>query len=114
MPRLGSTGKQVADTTVPLTTGIKTAKAIENITAPGVAGTEFTIAMAADVKAYRIRVRGAGKLQIADTTGQTNVTFETVLPGNIHQEESLLLAGVTTLFCELNKPSEVIEIVRWT
>ena len=96
MPRLGSTGKQVADTTVPLTTGIKTAKAIEN------------------VKAYRIRVRGAGKLQIADTTGQTNVTFETVLPGNIHQEESLLLAGVTTLFCELNKPSEVIEIVRWT
>jgi hypothetical protein len=111
MGRLNSTG----NTTPPAitSTGIKAAKTVENITSPGVAGTEFTIAMGVNVVEYRIRAR-AGTLKIADTVTESGTEFETVIPGNWHVESELNLSGAFTLYCQLNKASTVIEIVRWT
>jgi hypothetical protein len=112
MPRQNSTG--LNNTTVnSSTTGIKAAKTVENVTSPGTADTEFTIVIAADVVEYRIRARN-GTLKIADTATESGTEFETVIPGNWHVEENLSLSGAMTLYCQLNKASTVIEIVRWT
>lgn len=113
MPRQNSTGL-VNVTSNSSTTGIKTTWSVENVTAPGSAGTEFSISIGATVKAFAIRVRGAGKLQISDTSGQTNTKYWTLIPGNVYQEENLNLAGAYTIYCELNKASEIIEVIKWT
>lgn len=112
MPRQNSTGK-INISTSSTTTGIKAAKSIANVTSPGTADTEFTIAIASNVVEFRIRARD-GTLKIADTSGQSGITFETVIPGNWHVEENLKLSAGLTLYCQLNKASTVIEIVRWT
>ena len=112
MGRLNSTGKVTVSATS-TTTGIKAAKTVENVTSPGTANTEFTIVIGSDVVEYRIRAR-EGTLKIADTATESGTEFETVIPGNWHVETSLNLSGSITLYCQLNKASTVIEIVRWT
>lgn len=111
MPRQNSTGITSTSTT---TTGSKSAWAVENVVAPGTANTQFTISIGSSVKEFQIRVRGAGKLQISDTTGQTSSKYWTVMPGNCYREEQLNLSSGITLYCELNKASETIEVIKWT
>jgi hypothetical protein len=86
-------------------------QAIQNISVPN-ANTEFSINLPDGTKRYFVRVRDDGaKGRIAFVAGQTNTNYWTVNRGTVFDSDSLDLPINTTIYMQLNKPDQVVEVI---
>lgn len=76
------------------------------------ANTEYSQALTAGTKMYTIRVRGLANMQLAYTSGQTNINFIKIPRGTTRSVGPLNFSG--TLYFELDQPGQVVEIEQWT
>jgi len=80
-----------------------------------VANTETTVPIPSGTRAFTIRVRGGNaKGQISYISGQTATEFITLEYGNSYKEENLKLNAILNLYIQLNKSSQVLELLTWT
>jgi len=78
------------------------------------ANTEVSYAFTANTKRFKFRVeKDDSKAQISYTAGQTNTNFWTVNRGSYYEERELDLSGGVTLYFELNKANQVVQILYW-
>jgi hypothetical protein len=92
---------------------ISKAPKIYNKVSPVTINTEFSQALSADTKKYLIRARGNATIQLAFVATESATKFITIPKGVSYTEESLDLDS-TTLYMQVDKVSEVIEILEWT
>lgn len=91
---------------------VATTPVIYNLPAP-VSGTEYSQALTIKTKQFLIRVRGNADLQLAFTSGESGIKFITIPRGASYKESSLDLSSVT-LYFQVNKASQVVEILEWS
>ena len=84
---------------------------VVNITAIS-ADTEYSYTLPTDTKKFKLRARGMSRLQIADTSGNTNLVFFTIFPGETYEDDILTTAA--TIYFEASKAGEIIEFLIWT
>lgn len=75
---------------------------------------EYLITIPAEAKSYKLRNRGNAKIQYAFTSGDTNTTFFTLMPGNIENEDFLKRTTNLNIYFETTKPNQTIEVLYWT
>lgn len=90
-----------------------TTPAISNTTL-GSANTESSIALPAGTKRFSLRARGQAKLQLAYSSGDSGITYLTILPGNIYTEELIDASASLTVYVQSNKSSTTVELVSWS
>lgn len=96
----------VTTTTTTITTPI-----ITNVDAP-VAGTEYSYSFQDGSQRFLIQPRTGARLQVAFVAGQSGTQFMSYGPGVTYMEENVILTGVTVYF-QLNKPGQTVEILEW-
>lgn len=94
-------------------TGSKTIRANQTETL-ATAGTEYTISFPNGLKAFRIRIRSGGKVQIASVSGESGTEYETLLPGVQYWEDQLGSLNGFQLHVQSNKDNTVLEVISWT
>lgn len=87
---------------------------IQNISAPVSPGTEFSFSIPSGAKKFTIRSRLLGELRVAYASGETATKYITVMRGQAHYEDNLLLASSVTVFMTSTKASDTIEVLSWT
>ena len=83
-----------------------------NVTAV-TAGTEYSQALPAGTKQYRIRARKNCFLRVASTASGTSTVYEELGPGSTLEDSGLELTGFT-LYFRSNVSNTIVEIVAWT
>lgn len=78
------------------------------------ANTEYTITFPDGLKAFRIRIRNGGKIQLASTATESGTNYETLLPGVQYWEDGLGSLIGFELYVQSNKAGTVLEVVSWT
>lgn len=92
-----------------------TKASIQNITTPGVADTEFTIALPANTKRYYIRVRDdVAKGRIAMNITETTNKYWTLTRGSYFDSQAMNITPSSNIFMSVSKPSVVIELISFT
>lgn len=85
---------------------------IFNVPVPA-ANTEVSQALPAGTTKFMIRVRDdASKMQLAFTAGQSSTQFITIGRGVVYTEDGIFLTA-TTLYFQLNKSGQTVEILTW-
>jgi hypothetical protein len=78
------------------------------------ANTEQEIIIPQLTKKFLIKIRGGNsKGQLSYTLGESGSKFITIMYGNWYLEENLKLDSNLKLYVQVNKPSQVIEILTW-
>jgi len=78
------------------------------------ADTEVSYAFSSGTKRFKFRVEdSASKAQVSYTSGQSGTNFWTVNRGSTYEEETLDLSGGVTLYFQVSKPSQTVQIVYW-
>lgn len=88
-------------------TGVK----ITNLTMPGSANTETSLALTADLKQLTIRSRTTAKLQFSFTATESGTNYITIRPGTVWRMDQISFAS-STLYIQSNKASNVVEIME--
>lgn len=86
---------------------------IYNVTTPGTANTETSQALSSNVRQFLLRVRGLANLQFAFVSGQSGSNYITVPRGASYTVSNLSLESAT-LYFQVDKESQVVEILEWT
>lgn len=76
------------------------------------ANTEQSYALPANTKRFFIQARGNAKIQLAFTSSQSGTNYITISPGSKYEEKSVQLSS-TTLYFQLNKAGQEVEILSW-
>jgi hypothetical protein len=88
---------------------------IQNITTPGVADTEFTIALPVNTKRYYIRVRDdVAKGRIAMATTETASKYWTLTRGTVFDSQAMNIVPSSNIFMSVSKPSVIVELISFT
>ena len=90
-----------------LTVAASATSAITNTTSPGTADTEFSMALPADVKSFILRARGKTKIQFTLVSGET-------IPGGKSFESPQIKLISATIYLQVNKTSQIIELLAWS
>lgn len=77
------------------------------------ANTEYSYAFPANTKEFSLNTRGMSKMQVSFTSGQTNSNYLTVYAGSKYEESNISLTS-TTVYFQLNKAGDTVEILSWT
>lgn len=78
------------------------------------AATEYSTALPAGTREFRLRSRKDGILQLAFSAGQTGTTYVTIYPGSTYTRKNLRRSTPLTLYYRSSKPSDVLELEYWT
>jgi len=89
------------------------AQTIYNVVSPVGANTEFSQVLSAGTKQLLIRVRGTAKLQYTFTTGESGSKFITIPRSNTRHISSLDLPSGATIYMQVDKASQTVEIEEW-
>ncbi len=101
------------DANVTITDLNATLPKIVNIPVP-LSGTEVSHTFTTATKRFRFRVRdSAAKAQIAYVATESSTNFWTVNRGSIYEVKNVDLTGTVTIYFQLNKADETVEIVFW-
>lgn len=84
---------------------------IANIAVPA-ANTEQSYALPANTKRYMLRARGNARIQLAYVALQSGTNFMTVAPGNVYEIDNVSTS--VTIYFQLNKSSETLEVESWS
>lgn len=85
---------------------------IFNISVP-LAGTEASQVLPSGTKRFLIRSRdSASSMQLAFSSGQTNINFLRINRGSVYESPSIDGSGLT-LFFQTNQPNTIVEIIAW-
>lgn len=90
-----------------------TTHTIYNLISPVIAGDEFSQLLPVGTKQIMIRCRGIAKIQFTYTSGETGTKFITIPKGASYCASNIDLA-LSTLYMEVNKASQVIEVEVWS
>lgn len=85
---------------------------IYNVVTPGIANIETSQALTSGTKRFTIRVRGISQMKLAYISGQSGTTFISIPKGTSYTQEGLNFTG--TLFFQVDKISQTIEIIEWS
>ena len=91
---------------------LPTGTTVANITAPN-KDTQYSVALPDGTKQFIFRIRGCCKLQYAYVSGDTNTTFMTLKQGCFRYVSDVSPTSGTTLYFEVAKDSQVLEIESW-
>lgn len=94
------------------TTSVKITPDIQNVTLT-LADTEYSITLSLNAKALKLRARGTSKLQLAYNSGDSSLSYLTIFPGEVY-EEDLLNGPALVIYIQASKAGEVIELLTWT
>lgn len=86
---------------------------VYNITSPGTPNTEFSQVLNPNTKKFMIRSRLGSIIQIAFNSGESGSNYFT-LPKYTVLEQTDLQANNLTLYMQVNRPTDIIEIMEWT
>jgi hypothetical protein len=85
---------------------------IVNIPVPN-ANTEVSYTLTDDTVRFKFRVRDSGaKAKVSYTSGQSGTNYWTVNRGSVYEEDGLDITG-KTLYFQLSKANQVVEIMYW-
>lgn len=85
---------------------------LANIAVP-VADTELAHTLQANLKKILIKARGSSKVQFCFTSGESGSKFVTIPAGCSYLEDNLNISS-GTLYFQLNRAGDVVEILEWT
>jgi hypothetical protein len=88
-----------------------TTPSITNIAVPA-ANTEQSHTFPANTKKIKIRARGNSIIKYSFNSGQSGTNYITIFPGNTYEETDLKLTSVTVYF-QLTKAGDIVEILSW-
>lgn len=88
-----------------------TTPTIVNIVAT-LANTEYSYNLPTNTKKFSLMTRGIAKTKMAFISGQTSTNYITISPGARHEESGLNLTA-TTVYFQLSKAGETVEILSW-
>lgn len=77
------------------------------------ANTEYTITIPINAHHFSIQARGQTTLQIAETVGNSNVTYFTLHPFNSYSVDSLTGSSTINLYVRSSKAAQVLELIYW-
>lgn len=90
-----------------------TTPTIYNVVAP-LANTEVSQALPSNTKKFSIKVRNhTAGLKVAFVAGQSGTNYMTIDRGNVHIQEGIKVNSLT-LYFQVDKPGQTIEIVTWS
>lgn len=77
------------------------------------ANTESSFTLPDGTKRYRIKIRGQAAMQLSYIAGESNMNYWKINRGFIHEESNIFLNG-KTLYFQVDKANQVVEITYWT
>jgi len=77
------------------------------------ANTEYTITIPLNAHHFCLQTRGQATLQIAEISGNSNITYFTLHPFNTYNVDSLTGSSTIDLYIRSNKPSQIVEVIYW-
>ena len=86
---------------------------ISNIAVP-TANTEQSLVIPAGTKRLEIKSRNRSKIQVATSNGASGTTFFTIPMGVRHVVTDLNLTSSVTLYFQMNKAGDTLEVYTWT
>lgn len=89
-----------------------TANEIYNLSTP-LANTEYSQALNDNVKQLLIRVRGVAEAKFSFVSGESLTKYITIPAGTTYSASNLNLTSAT-LYINVSKSSQVVEIQEWT
>lgn len=90
-----------------------TTQKIYNVTSPITVNTEFSQALTAGTKQILIRARGKCTIKFTLTSGESGSNYITIEPNTVYNREGLNIAS-GTLYMQVDKVSQLIEIEEWS
>jgi len=109
-----STGAKLkvnADGSINVNGSIISTPVIANIAIP-TANIEQSYILPASTKKFRLKARGNAITKLAFTSGQSGTNFITIFPGSVFEETGL--NSTITLYFQLSKSSEILEVLSWS
>lgn len=85
---------------------------IFNVSAP-LKDTEYSFSFPANTVKYQFKARNEAKLQASFIENGSGTVFWTIFPGNIEEEDSVVMNSKTVYF-RSSKPDTVVEFLVWT
>ena len=78
------------------------------------ANTEYSYALPANTKRFKIQNRNEGLIKLSYTSGQSGTNYWTIFPGQQYDGENISNTATLTLYYQSTKAAQLLEVVSWS